>query len=84
MQKRSGGGASLDTGPLFRQGLLEHFAHILSGRKEAKKIYLPEANLLPLERPLSVPHRSLNAPQRMLCSELLRIRHRRAKDLELA
>lgn len=84
MQKRLGGGVSPDTGPLFRQGLPEHFAVIISERKEAREIYLPEANRLPLERPLSVPHRTLNAPQRRLCSELLRIRRGRAKGLQLA
>lgn len=59
MHERSGGGAPPDTGPLFpvrTAGAL--FLLIISERKEAKKIYFPESNRLPLGSPLSALHRT--------------------------
>lgn len=64
MYERSDGGAPPDTGPLFSAGSEGALFSQSSQRKEAKKIYLPESKQLPLGRPLSVPHRTLNAPQR--------------------
>ena len=67
-QKRSGGGAWLDRGPLFpRQGLRGALCPESSQRGRKPKIYLPESNQLPLERPLSVPPRTLSGPPRTLC-----------------
>lgn len=73
MQKRSGGGAWLDRGPLFpRQGLRGALCPESSQRGRKPKIYLPESNQLPLERPLSVPHRTLSGPPRTLCHTSLK------------
>lgn len=47
---------------------------IISERKEANKIYLPESNQLPLGRLLSVPHRTQNVTPENAFDELLRIR----------
>lgn len=76
MHEGSGGGAGLAGHRAFvpRGDCGSTLLVIISERKEANKIYLPDSNQRPLGRPLSVLHRTQNVTPENAFDELLRIR----------